>query len=149
MSHTTTIRAIKITSISALRAAISDLNASGVACTLVENATPRAYFKEQQGMGVAPYVLQMTASRYDIGFYLAQDGSYEARTDFWGKDIENLLGAKAGDSTRTDQAKMGKLYQLYGVNAATEAARKRGHAVRRITNAEDGTIKLEITGAFA
>jgi hypothetical protein len=149
MSHTTTIKAIKIQSITALRMAVEDLNARGTTCTLVENAKPRAYFEDQQGMGIAPYVLKLQGASYDIGFYLNEDGSYEARTDFFGGDIEKMLGAKAGDASRAEQARMGKLYQLYGVAAATEAARRKGHMVRRIENKETGEIKLEVTGNFA
>ena len=40
---------------------------------------------------------------------------------------------------------MGKLFQLYGVHAAMEAARRKGHMVRRI-NREDGRVALEVTG---
>jgi hypothetical protein len=149
MSHTTTIKAIKIQSITALRMAVDDLNARGVTCTLVENVKPRAYFDDQVGMGVAPYVLQLTGAKYDIGFYASEDGSYEARTDFFGGSIEKMLGAKPGDVARAEQARMGKLYQLYGVAAATEAARKKGYMVRRIENKETGAIALDITGNFA
>jgi hypothetical protein len=146
VSHTTTIKAIKIASISALRMAVEDLNQQGVRCTLKENVKPRAYFSQQQGMGLAPYVLEMSGCDYDIGFYLSEDGkTYEARTDFWAGKIEQLLGAKPGDESRRDQAKMGKLYQAYGIAAATEAARKQGKMVRRIPQ-EDGTVALQITG---
>lgn len=146
MSHTTSIKAIKIVSVSALRAAVADLNTMGIRCSLVENVKPRAYFQDQQGMGVAPFVLKLDSAPYDIGFYRADDGTYEARTDFWSGAVEKVLGAKAGDASRRDQAKLGKLYQMYGVNAAAEAARAKGHMVRRITNADTGAIALEITG---
>ncbi len=149
MSHTTTIKAIKIKSISALRLAITELNAKGIQCTLAENVKPRAYSQEQVGMGVAPYVLQLKDSTYDVGFYRQEDGTYEARTDFWNGQVEKLLGAKCGDQARRDQARMGKLYQLYGIAAATEVARRAGHTVRRIENTETGQIKLEVTGNFA
>lgn len=147
MSHTSTVKSIKIQSITALRAALAELHASGVQCSLVEGGTPRAYFTNQDGMGKADYVIALPGATYDIGLYKTQDGNgYEARTDFFGGSIERLIGCKASSPESQQQARMGKLFQLYGVHAATEAARRKGHTVRRIAGA-DGKIKLEITGA--
>lgn len=146
MSHTTTIKAIKIASISALEAAVKDLNEAGIICTLERDTSPRAYFVGQQGLGKAPYVLKLSQSKYDIGFYLSDDGkTYEARTDFWDRQVENLLGAQPGAPERAGQAKMGKLFQYYGAAAAMEAARKKGQMVRK-TVKPSGEIVLDITG---
>jgi hypothetical protein len=145
MSHTSAIKSISIQSVSALRAAVEELATTGVKCSLVENAKPRAYFSNQQGLGVADFVLQLHDAQYDVGFYKTEDGkSYEARTDFWGKSVESVLGACALSPENAMQAKLGKLYQLYGIAAATEQARKKGHMVRRIPG-KDGSIKLEVT----
>lgn len=146
MSHTSAIKAIKIVSISALRAAVAELNQTGVQCALVENETPRAFFPDQQGMGKADYILRLNNAPYDIGFYKQDDGSYEARTDFWGGHVEKCIGGKPSKPENAEQAKMGRLFQLYGVHVATETARKKGLSVRRIAGA-DGKIKLEVTGA--
>lgn len=145
MSHTATVKAIKIVSIPALRAAIAELAASGVRCSLIENATPRAYFANQAGMGAADFVIKLDDSPYDIGVYKTADGSYETRTDFFSGKVEKILGAKARSPESCDQAKMGKLFQMYGVCAATEAARKKGLMVKRVVKT-DGTIALELTG---
>ena len=59
--------------------------------------------------------------------------------------IEKVLGAKACSVESAAQAKMGKLFQMYGIHAATEAARKKGHMVKRVTK-EDGRVLLEVTG---
>lgn len=146
MSHTTAIHAVKIVSISALRAAITELNQTGVKCVLKENEKPRAFFTDQSGMGVAPYVLSLNDSPYDIGFYPAETGGYEARTDFWGGSVSKLLGAPASKPENAEQAKMGKLFSLYATHAATEQAVRKGLSVRRI-NTADGRIKLELSGA--
>ena len=148
MSHTSAISAIKIVSIEALRAAIKELNDTGTACSLVENATPRAFYPGQEGMGKAEFVLKMANAPYDIGFYKQADNSYQARTDFWGQHIERQLGGKATTPERTEQAKMGRLFQLYGVHVTMEMARKKGHVVRRINDATTGKVKLELTGAL-
>lgn len=146
MSHTATVKSIKIQSITALRGAIQELAQAGIKCSLVENAVPRAYFANQQGMELAPYVVKLNDCPYDIGLYRQADGSYEARTDFFAGHIERLLGATARTAESTEQAKMGKLFQMYGVHAATEAAKKKGLMVRRVTK-NDGTLTLELTGA--
>ena len=140
------MKSIKIQSVNALRAAVAELVTTGIRCSLVENATPRAFYPGQQGMGVADFVVKLDSSPYDIGLYKSEAGGYEARTDFWGGHIEKALGGTARSAENREQAKMGKLFQLYGVHAAMEAARKKGHTVRRIAK-EDGTIALEVTGS--
>lgn len=146
MSHTASVKSISIQSITALRAAIEELSQTGIRCTLVADAKPRAFYSDQQGMGKADYVVQLADCKYDIGLYKTEDGKgFEARTDFWGGHIEKILGSVASSPETAAQAKMGKLFQMYGIHAATEAARKKGHMVRRITKA-DGVMALEITG---
>jgi hypothetical protein len=146
MSHTSTVKSIKIQSVSALRAAITELSQTGVQCSLQEGGTPRAYFQGQQGMGAADFVIKLGGSPYDIGLYKSESGGYEARTDFYAGHIEKVLGGTARTPEAREQAKMGKLFQMYGVHAAMEAARKKGHTVRRIQK-ENGTIALEVTGS--
>lgn len=57
MSHTSEVSNIVFADIPALRAAVNELASRGIKCALVQNATPRAYFANQQGMGAADYVL--------------------------------------------------------------------------------------------
>lgn len=146
MSHTTAIKGIAIQNIEALRAAITDLNEKGIKCSLVADATPRAFYQNQQGLGKADFVIQLEASRYDIGLYKNEAGVYEARTDFWGQDVEKLLGGKASSPEHKQQAQLGKLFQSYGVRAAMDQVRKEGKQCQRIENAETGEVKLVITG---
>lgn len=139
MSHTTRINGITITDVTALRAAITELKAQGVKCDLLENAQPRGFFPNQSGMETAPYVLKLEDSRYDVGLYPNTQGKgYECRTDFWGGDVERHLGTP---NPTTDQARLGKLYQMYGVHAATRQAMMQGYTVQRSAKA-DGTIQL-------
>ena len=147
MSHTTSIDSIVFSDIDALTAAVKELAAAGVKCALEKNTTPRAFYQNQTGLGVAPYVLRLHDSRYDIGFYPREGKQgYEARTDLFGGDISRVLGAtniKPGETAQ--QAALGKLNQAYAIHAATRAAVKKGMAVRRI-NGEDGGVRLVITG---
>jgi hypothetical protein len=146
MSHTSTIRAIQIQSITALRRAITEMAAEGILITLSEGGKPRAYSANQEGMGVADYVVGLPGCKYDIGLYKTADGKgYEARTDFWNGEVERVLGATPTSIEARDQARMGKLFQRYGVCVAEDAARKQGHMVRRI-NKPTGVIALEVTG---
>lgn len=144
MSHTSVVKAITIRSITALNAAIAELNKTGVQMTLTPNAVPRAYFSSQAGMGQADYVIGLPGGRYDIGLYKTETG-YEARTDFWGGDIEKQLGAAASKPENKEQAKMGKLFQMYGVHAAMEEARKKGLQARRQKGA-DGREQVVVSG---
>lgn len=146
MSHTTAIKAVKLTSITAIRAAVATLASQGVKVSLVEGAKPRAYFPDQPGMGKADFVIVLGDAPYDIGLYKQPDGSYEPRTDFYKGSVERVLGTTASKPEYADQAKLGKLFQAYAVEATVEAARKKGLQTRRIVG-QDGTIKVELTGA--
>lgn len=146
MSHTSAIKAVKITSISALTSAVAELASKGVRCSLLQNAVPRAYFPDQAGMGKAEYVLHLPDAKYDVGLYLQPDKSYEPRTDFYGGSVEAVLGVAATSEATREQAKLGKLLQMYAIHAATETARRKGLSVNRTTG-KDGTIRLELTGA--
>lgn len=149
MSHTTAIKAIKIVSIPALRAAVQELNKEGKRLTLIEcpnnPQSPRAYFSGQEGLGPAPYVIRVEDARYDIGIYPAEGGGYEARTDFWGGSVEKVVGVQACSATSKEQARLGSLFQMYAIHATMEQARKKGYSARRITG-KDGAVQIEMTG---
>jgi len=139
MSHTTAIKGVEITDVHALRLAVNDLNAAGVKCSLLENAIPRAYYSNQDGLGKADLVLKLDNAQYDVGLYL-KDKNYEARTDFWGNSVERELGVK-DSGVSGEQQKLGKLYQFYAVNATQRALNMKGISTRRTTK-DDGTIQL-------
>lgn len=145
MSHTSSVKSIAISSIEALQAAVNELNTLGVKCSLIANAQPRAYFSNQSGMGKADYVIKLDNSRYDVGLYKTAEGGYEVRTDFWGEDVKNQLGAVASGPGKAEQAKMGKLFQAYGVHAAMQEARRKGLQATRQKGA-DGKEQVIITG---
>lgn len=146
MSHTTSIRSIKIQSIPALEAAVAELAGKGIRVSLISNATPRAYYQGQQGMGKADYVIQLADAPYDVGIYKdGENGGYEARTDFFMGSVEKILGARASSQEHVQQARMGKLFQAYAINAAQLEARRKGYSTRRIAGA-DGVEKLVVTG---
>lgn len=145
MSHTSSVKSIIISNVDALRAAVEELNASGIRCSLKENASPRAFYQNQAGLGKADYVLELKDSRYDVGFYKSPNGGYEVRTDFWGKDVESKLGAQASAPDKGDQARLGRLFQTYGIHAAMQEARKKGLMATRQKGA-DGKEQVVVTG---
>ena len=140
MSHTTTIKEIEITDVDALKAAVNELKEKGIRCDLLENAIPRGYYSNQEGLGKADYVLHLEDSPYDIGFY-KQNGknAYEVRADLYADKIKKVIGVDGSGPN----ASMGKLFQLYAVHAATRKAVSQGYQVSRIQK-EDGTIQLQI-----
>lgn len=145
MSHTATIKAIKIVSIVALRAALAELTKNGKRCELIENATPRAYYNNQQGLGQAPYVIRLADAKFDIGLYPSESGGYEARTDFWNGSVEKVLGVEACSATGKEQAKLGALFQMYGVHATMHEAKRKGYQCRRVKG-KDGQEQVIISG---
>lgn len=145
MSHTSAVKSIAITSVEALREAVKELNANGVKCSLVENSTPRAYYSNQTGLGKADFVLKLDNSRYDVGFYKSENGGYEVRTDFWGQDVKNQLGATASGPGKTEQAQLGKLFQAYGIHAAMMEARRKGLMATR-QKGKDGIEQVVVSG---
>jgi hypothetical protein len=146
MSHTSTIDSVVISDVGALRQAIAELKGQGVNCELLENAVPRAYYANQTGLEKAPLVIKLNDSRYDVGLYDNGNGGFEARTDFWGGDVQNVLGAPAETPEQREQAKMGRLFQTYAVCAAESHAALNGYSTQRSLK-EDGTVQLVLTAA--
>jgi hypothetical protein len=143
MSHTSTINSVVIADKHAVTAAIAELKANGVNCELLENAKPRAYYSNQSGMGEAEMVINLKDSRYDVGLYKNEQGTYEARCDLWGGDIAKNLGVPATGDTPREQAALGKFFSTYAAHAAQRKAIQQGYSVRRINN-KDGSIQLQI-----
>ena len=145
MSHTATIKAIKIMDIAALQATVKELSAMGIKISLIPDATPRAYSVGQKGMEKADYVISIPDAKYDVGLYKQADGSYEPRTDFFMGSVGKVLGTTHVTKGREEQAQLGKLLQYYGLNAAAMAAVRQGKSTRRVAG-KDGAIALEIVG---
>ena len=92
MSHSTTIKTVPISSRSALRAAVAELQTRGINIELVEDAKPRMYYSDQiakQIVGkegadefdfnsdpdVCDFVIKVPGSFYDIGLLRNAGGS--------------------------------------------------------------------------
>lgn len=146
MSHTSKIAGPAIRNIVILQAAVAAMAAQGIRCSLKENATPRAYFKDQAGMGKAPIVLELPDATYDIGFYLKEDGTYEPRTDFYNGSVAKCLGAKPLEGVSKDQAALGKLFQHYQAQATLTQARSQGLDARVMAPDAEGNMRILVTG---
>lgn len=149
MSHTSVIKAIVISDVRALRAAIKELKREGVKCDLLENAVPRAYYTNQDGLGKADFVVKLDDSKYDIGLYQNKEiGGYEARADLFNasNNIAKVLGVTQANGKSRESAALGKLYQKYAVNAAERQALEQGYSTQRNT-LQDGSVQLTLTAA--
>lgn len=146
MSHTTTINSIKLVSKSSIEAAVRDLKSMGINCDLLENATPRAYYSNQEGLGKADMVLHLRDSRYDVGlYYNKENGAYEARADFWAGDIARILGSeRSSKDVPAEQAYLGVFFQAYSRRAVMDQALSQGYAVTETQNA-DGSMVLTLS----
>lgn len=146
MSHTSEISNIVFSDVAALKAAVTELSSKGIKCALVADATPRAYYSNQQGMGKADYVLQLQDAPYDVGFYKTGKGQgMVARTDLFGGHISRILGANPAKGESAQQAALGKLNQTYAIHAATRKAVQQGMTVQRVNNS-DGSVRLVVGG---
>lgn len=151
MSHTSTVSNIVITDIQALRSALSELRSKGIRCSLKTNEAPRAFYKDQPGMGVAPYVIHLEDGRYDVGLYLTKgsNSAYEVRYDTFGGHVETLLGverkATNPSNNNYEVAGVGKLLQSYAIHATINKAAASGKSVIR-DNRADGTVVLTVNG---
>ena len=146
MSHTTTIRAVSIRDISALQSAVSELQAEGIQCELVQNQKPRLYYKDQHS--VCPYVLKLKNSRYDVGFDLQKDGSLVPITDEFGGDVAKQIGAKRGLKNGDDRSlhAIGNLMQKYAKNAAINQAMSQGYFVESCEVDNEMNVHLTLGG---
>jgi pyridoxine 5'-phosphate synthase PdxJ len=148
MSHTTEVNDIVFTDVEALKAAVNELASKGIRVSLQKGGTPRAYSAGQSGMGPADYVLKLEQSPYDVGFYNDKEKKgMVARTDFYARHVENILGVQPKNGDDPNRAKLGKLYQTYAIHAASRQAAKQGLQTRRVNN-EDGSVRLVLTGNF-
>ncbi len=97
-------------------------------------------------MGPADYVIQLPDAMYDVGLYRdAKKKGLVARTDLFLNSVGKVLGATARAGESAEQAALGKLYQMYGIHAATRKAVQQGNTVNRI-NGADGSVRLVIGG---
>ena len=144
MSHTTTVRSVKITEIDALRQAIAEIAAEGIAVELVENAVPRMYYGNQHGK--CDYVIKLKNSQYDVGLERQRDGSFVPVFDEYAGHIAKQLGAKRsrrGNENSAEHA-IGNLLQKYAVNAAKNAALGQGLIIESCTVDEENRVSLVI-----
>lgn len=153
MSHTTTVKSVAIRDISALRAAVAELQSKGVRCELLEGpqVTPRMYYSGQSAelKGKTPFVLKLNDSPYDVGFQLMEDGTYAPVMDTFAGHIKKQIGAECGCSGKTEgesaAVAIGGLMQRYAKHAAINAAVAQGFSVEDVAyNEATGDVHLTI-----
>ena len=151
MSHTTTIKSVPIRDEKAIAAAVSFLVSNGISCSLARNEAPRAYYQNQTGLGVADLVLKLHNSRYDVGLYKQQDGTFQPRTDFWAGEVAKQIGFVPTDAEKSTMSQdelsalnIGKFTQAYAAQATYLEACAQGHNAE-IIQGDNGRLLVEIT----
>ena len=152
MSHTTTLKTIKISDVEALKDAVAFLVERGLKATLVENAKPRMYYNNQHGN--CDYVLKLQDSIYDVGFDKQADGSYAPVFDSWGGHIQKQIGNPSSCAVpKTEEerqaAAVASLLNAYGVMAAKNELQNSGYYGYEVTvDAKDNSFTLEMTEGY-
>lgn len=149
MSHTTTLKGIKISDPIALQEAVEFLRERGLNAELIENAVPRMYYANQYGK--CDYVLRLANSPYDIGFAKQEDGSYAPVFDSWAGHLQKQIGNPSSCKVPTtaeerEAAAVASLLNSYGVHAAKRQLEAEGYYGFQISvNNEDNSYVLEAT----
>ncbi len=165
MSHTVSLSTVPIRSITALRAAITALAATGINISLEENATPRNYYRDQyqrhlkRPNEVADFVIRLPDAHYDIGLLKEEDGTYSTHFDDYGhpghlnergkKAIKDILGIPAPGMTEhwsgqkknplQAQHSVAKFLNSYTEHAALEIAGSQGMLLESCEVMPDGS----------
>lgn len=148
MSHTTRVSGVQLTNLDAIRNAVAQMVADGAKISLVENAVPRAYFTNQEGMTTpAALVIRVDGDRsYDVGLYL-EGNTYEPRFDVYGGSIEAQIGAAKGtyENSADPRRTIGKFLQEYQIAVVMQAAINNGNMLTRQVGSK-GDVNLVVTG---
>lgn len=145
------MKAVTIKDVAALRAAVADLQAEGVNCSLVENARPRMYYQSQHG--TCDYVLKLQG-KYDVGFDKQADGSYVPVFDEHAYHVANQIGADVNvcpmptTAEGRAQHQIGKFMSHYAKNAAINAAVADGYCVESSYVDETGSLQLVLAETY-
>lgn len=147
MSHTTTLKGVKISDVAALQDAVNFLKERGLKAELIKDAVPRMYYANQYGK--CDYVLRLTNSPYDIGFSKQADGSYAPVFDSWAGHLQKEIGNPTSCKLPTNADEkaavaVASLLNAYGVHAAKRELETQGFYGFQISvNSEDNSYILE------
>jgi pyridoxine 5'-phosphate synthase PdxJ len=149
VSHTTTLKGMKIKDDKAMRDAVDALKQQGINCELLTNVKPRMYYNNQEA--ACAYVLRLHDGNYDVGFRFDEaTGEYHAVLDTWSGYVAQQIGANpttcpmpTTTEGRTQHA-MGRFLQEYGLHAAINAATEDGMIVNGYSKDEKGNYQLEL-----
>jgi hypothetical protein len=130
MSHTTTLKTVKIQDIAALQEAVEFLKVRGLEAELLQDVQPRMYYGNQYGK--CDYVLRLKNSPYDVGFAKQKDGSYSPVFDSWAGHLQKQIGNPSSCKVPTtaeerEAAAVSSLLNAYGVHAAKRQLEQEGY----------------------
>lgn len=154
MSHTTTLKTVKITNIEAMRSAIAFLverSKGKLKMELVANAKPRMYYANQYG--VTDYVIKLPNCPYDIALTKQKDGTYAIAYDAWAGHIRGQVGDPSNvrhtDPDMIAASDVASLLNAYGVFAAQQQLYEQGYTDTEIVvNEEDNSYVLTASSGY-
>lgn len=153
MSHTTTLKTVKIVDIDALQRAVNYLaEEEKVNISLVKNARPRMYSRDQEVM--CDYVVKLPKSRYDVGFQKQKDGSYVPIFDTYLNSIRNQIGAaqtvEADTPEEIAMLSVSRLVDVYAIMAVKNQLSEEGfgYSTEVSYNKEDNSYCLVVSDGY-
>lgn len=141
MSKTTTIKSVPIKDIQALQAAVDELKAAGINCSLLQNADCRLWYSTKK----CDYVLSLPDCQFDLGIQKESDGSYSTVTDLHGGLVNGQIGATCPvKGTDPNDLAIGRFMQAYSKHATLNAVAAAGYSVSDLTfNPDTGEVTIE------
>lgn len=142
MSHNVLIANVKITSLSALRRAISELQAKGIQISLDNKQTFRTYPGQSTKCNLC---ISLPGENHDIGLRLQSDGSYLPVYDPFGMSVNGAgisCSIHRGDSYDPQRSRIGQLLQLYSTCVAEDQMLAQGYQAVREYDETTGEMYL-------
>lgn len=142
MSHNVLIQNVKITSLDALRRAITELHTEGVNVALLEQTTFRTYRGQDNRCDLC---ISLPNGNYDVGLKLQRDGSYIPICDasMMPRDGSSI-SCRLGPGVDWSRAAIGKLMQRYSTCVAEDSLQLSGYFPTREIDAQSGEIYVTV-----
>jgi hypothetical protein len=140
MSHNVLIQNVKITSLDALRRAVTELQGEGINVALLDKQTFRTYRGQSNKCDMC---ISLPGENHDVGMRLNQNGYYDLIYDPYGmhKDGTGVsCEFRQGDVYDYSRIAIGKLLQRYSTCVTEDTFATQGFPTVRELDAESGDV---------
>ena len=142
MSHTTTVKSIKVTDLAVLERAVTRLaQQKGVDLRFERDSQCRLWFNSP----VMPAVVKVPGCKFDVGFKANEDGTYSPQFDAHGGWLYPYTGGGAEIAETSDEKKLsmiGGLMQAYAIEAVNNVAGNSNAMVQENWNSDTGEMVM-------